>query len=275
MEVGMALSRMLRPLALAALAALACAKPAAAEEDLDMCIPDVASAPARVVPAALRLAQAAVEVKITYVGHSTFLIESPGGIKIATDYNDYVRPRERLDVITMNKAHNTHFSYAPDPAIPHVLRGWEPRGGSAKHDLKVGDVRVRNISTNIRDWGGGTEYGGNSIFVFEVAGLCIAHLGHLHHLLNPEHFKQLGRIDVLLVPVDGGYTLDLEGMLDVIKRIRAPIMIPMHYFSQSTLDRFLSRMGSAFAVERREAPVLVVSRETLPAPPRVVVLPGR
>src|ERR671917_177512 len=97
-------------------------------------------------------------------------------------------------------------------------------GGPARHDLQLGDMRVRNIPTNIRDlWGGGgTQYDANSIFVFETAELCIAHLGHLHHTLEPSHLRKLGRIDVVLVPVDGGYTLDTDGMIEVVKAIGAP-----------------------------------------------------
>ena len=71
------------------------------------------------------------EVGITYVGHATFLIESPGGVRAATDYNDYVRSPVLPDVATMNKAHTTHYTDRPDPGIKHVLRGWDPRGGAA------------------------------------------------------------------------------------------------------------------------------------------------
>lgn len=223
-----------------------------------------------IVPAAL----SRDEVGITFVGHATFLIESPGGIHIATDYNDYVRPAVPPDVVTMNKAHSTHFSHRPDPAIQHVLRGWNPAGGPARHDIEVGDVRIRNVVTNIRDWGGGTERDGNSIFVFQTADLCIAHLGHLHHTLTPEHLKQIGRIDVVLVPVDGSYTLDTEGMIEVLKALNAPLMVPMHYFGQATLQRFLDRVREAWPVAFHEKPSIVVSRASLPQAPRFVVLPG-
>jgi hypothetical protein len=140
----------------------------------------IAAAPPLVLQAALTQD----EVALTFVGHATFLIETPQGIRIATDYNDYVRPAAPPQIATMNKAHSTHFSRAPDPGIPHVLRGWNPSGGPAHHDLTVGDVRVRNVPTNIRDYAGGTEFDGNSIFVFETTQLCIAHLGHLHHTLS-------------------------------------------------------------------------------------------
>lgn len=231
----------------------------------------VARGPAFVQRAAL----ARGEVGLTFVGHATFLIESPGGVRIATDYNDFVRPTVVPDVATMNKAHTTHFSYNPDPRIGHVLRGWGVKGEPAHHDLTVGDVRIRNIATNIRGGESGTEYAANSIFIVETAGLCVAHLGHLHHTLEPSHLKKLGRIDVLLVPVDGGYTLDLDGMMEVLASINARLMVPMHYFGPSTLARFLDRARERYEVAFERSASITVSRATLPDKPKVLVLPGR
>jgi L-ascorbate metabolism protein UlaG (beta-lactamase superfamily) len=162
----------------------------------------------------------------------------------------------------------------PDPGIAHVLRGWGSPDGPARHDLQVRDVRVRNVPTNIRDWGSGTEYDGNSIFVFEIAGLCIAHLGHLHHTLEPSQLRKLGRIDILLVPVDGSYTLDLDGMMEVLRDIDPCLVIPMHFFGPATLARFLDRARERYQVTYAPSASLVVSREKLPTQARVIVLPG-
>ena len=214
------------------------------------------------------------EVGLTFLGHATFLIETPQGVRIATDYSDGTRPPVTPDVATMNKAHSTHFSYHPDPGIKHVLRGWSPTGGPAVHDLTVQDVRIRNVSTNIRSYGGATEYNGNSIFVFETAQLCIAHLGHLHHTLSPEHLTKLGRIDVLLVPVDGGYTLETFDMMEVLRSINAPLMIPMHFFGPSTLNRFLGSAREHFPVEFSDTAAITLSRATLPKSSKILVLPG-
>src|ERR671912_1202383 len=251
---------------------LAAANPVRAQtQEHEACPGFVASLKSLVQPAALSRG----EVSLTFVGHATFLIESPGGVRAATDYNDYVRASEVPDVATMNRAHSTHYSTRPDPAIKHVLPGWNPAGGAARHDLTFGDVRVRNVPTNIRDlWGGGgTQYDMNSIFVFETAELCVAHLGHLHHTLEPSHLKKLGRIDVVLVPVDGGYTLDTDGMMEVLKGIGAPLMVPMHYFNPSTLNRFLAKAKEQWPVEFSKSPSIVVSRAMLPTSPKVMVLP--
>jgi L-ascorbate metabolism protein UlaG (beta-lactamase superfamily) len=241
----------------------------------DRCPGLVAADRPQVVPAAFRLATLADgEVRLTYVGHSTFLIESPRHVRIATDYNDYLRPAVVPDIVTMNHAHSTHYTDHPDPAIKYVLRGWAADEKPAEHDVTYQDVRVRNVPTNIRDWGGGTQRHGNSIFIFEVAQLCIAHLGHLHHTLTQQQLNDIGRVDVVLAPVDGSYTLDLDGMVEVLHALKAPLTIPMHYFGVYTLNRFLDRMKQDWDVEMGETPSLVLSRASLPTKPKVLVLPG-
>ena len=254
------------------------APPAAKPEMMENCPGLVATAPPPFRRASLSLASlASDQVRISYIGHSTFLIESPRGVKIATDYNDYVRPRGLPDVVTMNHAHSTHYTDNPDPGIKHVLRGWGPSPDRpARHDIQIADVRVRNVPTNIRDWSGGTERHGNSIFIFEIANMCIAHLGHLHHTLTQQQLNEIGRVDVVMVPVDGSVTLDFDGMAEVLQALKAPLMIPMHYFSTYSLRRFVDKLGEkSVQVESSESSSVVVSKTTLPTTPKLLVLPGR
>ncbi len=219
------------------------------------------------------VAATAQEVAITYVGHSTFRIETAAGIAIATDYFGAAGPGRAPDVATMNKAHETHYTDFPDPAIRFVLRGWNPAGtGPAEHLLTLGDVTIRNVTTDIRGWGA-PEKDGNSIFVFEVADLCIGHLGHLHHELTDAHYAMLGRLDVVMAPVDGSYTLEIGQMTGVLKRLKASLVLPMHAFGAWSLQRFLEGMRSDFDVAFSEGAGVRVSRETLPARPTVLVLP--
>ena len=263
-------------LAAATHAAAQGAAPPTKPEMMRNCPGLVAARPPFVELAALRFAALERDqVRISYVGHSTFLIESPQLVRIATDYNDYVRPPVLPDIVTMNHAHDTHFTDRPDPRIKHVLRGWGPSPNQpARHDIQVKDVRVRNVPTNIRDWAGGTERHGNSIFIYEMANMCIAHLGHLHHTLTQQQLDEIGRIDVVFTPVDGTVTLDADGMIEVLQALKAPLMIPMHYFSTYTLHRFLERVRQNWTVELSEIPSLVVSKTSLPTSPKVTVLPG-
>jgi L-ascorbate metabolism protein UlaG (beta-lactamase superfamily) len=225
-----------------------------------------------------RLWRAAAEpekaVAIEFLGHASFLIESPQGVRIVTDYNDLIRAPATPDIVTMNNAHPTHYSDNVEPGVKYVLRGWGTAGGVAAHNLEYRDVKVHNVPTNLRE-GIDTRYNGNSIFVFEIADLCIAHLGHLHHILTPTHLSELGQIDIVMVPVDGAFTLNQDEMNEVLRQIGPKIAIPMHVFTQATLDRFLARAAEHFTLRRLPEPRIVVSRAELPAEPEIVVLPGR
>jgi L-ascorbate metabolism protein UlaG (beta-lactamase superfamily) len=246
------------------------AAPSTKSETVESCPGLVARRPPFAIPAALNVDQ----VRISYIGHSTFLLESPQLVRVATDYNDYVRPPVLPDIVTMNHAHSTHYTDSPDPGIKYVLRGWAEDEKPARVDLQYKDVRVRNVPTNIRSWDGGTERHGNSIFIFEVANLCIVHVGHLHHTLTQRQLNEIGGVDVVMVPVDGTLTLDLEGMIEVLHTLKAPLIIPMHYFSAFTLDHFLQRVRQDWEVEIAEVPSVLVSKTSLPAKPKVLVLPG-
>jgi L-ascorbate metabolism protein UlaG (beta-lactamase superfamily) len=238
--------------------------------------PALASCPGPVASRSPQLWHAALapdQVGIEFLGHASFLIESPAGVTIVTDYNGFNRPRFAPDIVTMNNAHSSHYTDDPDPGIKYVLRGWDPGGGMAVHNLTYRDVHIRNVPTNVRDFGG-TRYNGNSIFIFELADLCIAHLGHLHHVLTPEHLADIGQLDVVMVPVDGTWTMDQGGMLEVIAQLHPRLLIPMHYFGARTLELFLSRVRETYAIKLSETASVTLSRATLPTRPEVLVLPG-
>lgn len=218
-------------------------------------------------------AEAKDEVRITYAGHSTYVIETPGGVRIATDYSGVYGSDPLPDVVTMNKAHRTHYTEMPDPGIAHVLRGWNPEGGAANHALGVGDAYIRNVPTDIRTWGGELERDANSIFIFEVAGLCIGHLGHLHIRLADAHYAAIGRLDVVMTPIDGGITLSLDAMSEIAERLSSSIILPMHRHS-TPIEAFTGGMGPGFAVEFRDSPSLTVSLRTLPRQRTIIVLKG-
>ena len=239
----------------------------------------MANAPPLAVPVSLRRTAAKAEdVAITYVGHSTYYIDTPGGVRIATDFNGAYRTGRLPDVITMNRAHSTHYTLFPDPKIPHVLHGWGENGQAAQVSTRVGDVYIRNVPTDIRRYYGEGTSGamikdGNSIFIFEVAGLCIGHLGHLHHKLDDTHFAAIGRLDIVMVPIDGTYTMSLDGVSEITKRLRASVVLPMHRFA-TPLDEFMRLIGQQFVIDQRTERTLKISRDTLPGTPTVIILEG-
>jgi L-ascorbate metabolism protein UlaG (beta-lactamase superfamily) len=239
----------------------------------------MANAPPRATPVSFRrLAAKTDEVAITYGGHSTYYIDTPGGVRIATDYSGAYRIGRLPDVVTMNRAHSTHYTLFPDPKIPHVLHGWGDDGQPARIALRVGDVYIRNVTTDIRRFFGDDSNGemikdGNSIFIFEVGGLCIGHLGHLHHKLDESHFAAIGRLDIVMVPIDGSYTMSLDGVSDITRRLRASIVLPMHRF-MTPLDEFMRRIGQQFEIDMRTERTLKISRGSLPSTPTVIILDG-
>src|ERR1700730_18455894 len=85
----------------------------------------MSNAPPRATPVSLRQAAATTNgVAITYAGHSTYYIDTPGGVRIATDFIGAYTVGRLPDVVTMNRAHSTHYTLFPDPRIPLVLHGW-------------------------------------------------------------------------------------------------------------------------------------------------------
>jgi L-ascorbate metabolism protein UlaG (beta-lactamase superfamily) len=182
---------------------------------------------------------------ITFVGHASYQIDTPQGVRAITDYNGINGFGRHPDIVTMNHAHDTHFTDQPEEGITYVLRGWPDEGQTeAKRDVTLKDMRVWNVPTNIRSWmDGQIHINGNSIFIFAIGDLCIAHLGHLHHRLTPEHLEELGRIDVLMVPIDGSYTMGVPLMVEVVQQIDPKVVLPMHYWGKSQLDRFVTLLA--------------------------------
>jgi L-ascorbate metabolism protein UlaG (beta-lactamase superfamily) len=212
---------------------------------------------------------------ITFLGHSSYQIDTPQGVRAITDYNGVNGFGRKPDIVTMNNAHSTHFTDDPEEAITYVLRGWPSQPGEteARHEVAL---KVWNVPTNARDWGGNSaRINGNSIFIYAIADLCIAHLGHLHHRLTKEHLDELGRIDVLMVPIDGAYTMGMPLMVEVVRQIQPRIVLPMHYWGRSQVDRFESLMAELDAdfvwPDRR---TIEVVREELPEKLTVMVVGG-
>ncbi|MEO8243922.1 MAG: MBL fold metallo-hydrolase [bacterium] len=213
------------------------------------------------------------EVRIRYLQHAEFAIQVAGLLAV-TDYTGEIgNPAVVPDVVTMNNAHETHYTDHPDPRIPLVLRGWGPAGHPAAIDIDLGVMRVRNVTTDLRGpFGEGARKDGNSIFIFEAAGLCIGHLSHLHQIPTDAQYAAIGRLDVVMVPVDGAYTMDVADMAEVVRHLHARVVLPMHWFTPQGLAQFLVQLNKDFTILVPESAELVVSRGSLPERPEVVVL---
>ena len=88
-------------------------------------------------------------VRLQYIAHASFLLETHGGLTAVTDFTGFIGNVDLIPgVVTMNHAHDTHWTAAPDPAIPHVLPGWGAWGQGIDHHLDLGEMLVRNVSTS-------------------------------------------------------------------------------------------------------------------------------
>jgi L-ascorbate metabolism protein UlaG (beta-lactamase superfamily) len=214
-------------------------------------------------------------VRIHYLDHATFLIATPGGLVAATDFTGLTGMGALApDIVTMNNAHISHYATRPDPRIRYVLKGWVQDGRPADYTLDLGEMLVRNVTTDRRPRLGeadGEE--ANSIFIFEVAGLCIGHLSHLHIIPTEEDFAAIGRLDVVMVPVDDGATLRVGDAAAVVRRLHARVVIPMHWFSEPSREEFIADLAPDYQVLRLDDPDIVLSRDNLPGQPTIIVLP--
>ena len=138
---GLVMLRCFRAI-LALLGALVATAAAAAQDAPRSECLAMANAAPRATPVGLRSADAKTdEVAITYAGHSTYYIDTPGGVRIATDFSGAYTTGRLPDVVTMNRAHSTHYTLFPDPRIPHVLHGWGDDGQPAK----IADAHRRRL----------------------------------------------------------------------------------------------------------------------------------
>ncbi len=237
------------------------------------CYP-VAGLSPRIVPARFDVAAVpAHHVRIDFVGHSSFEIESPEGVRIVTDYNGYIRPQRVPHIVTMNRAHDTHFTDFIEKDIRFVLRGWDPKGGLARHNLSLKDVRVRNVPTNIEDWGG-KLVNNNSMFVIETVGLCIVHISHLHHVLSKDQLRDLGRIDIAFAPIDGMWTMSHQELFEVLENIKPMLISPMHLGSMGGVNAFVAKASAMWKVRRHEGPSIELTFRDLPRKTEVLFLQG-
>lgn len=209
-------------------------------------------------------------MKIKWLGHSSFLIESERGIKIITDPFDetlgYKLPRIKVNIVTVSHEHFDHNFVRGVRGRPVVFKGlvnreshkMEFRGVSAYHDSVYGGQR-----------------GLNTIFVIKADGLNLCHLGDLGHILDSDKLDEIGTIDILFIPVGGFYTIDNSQATQVIKDIKPKIAIPMHYktdaikFSIDPVEVFLSNKDNVQILKSSE---FEITEDTLPKNTQIYVL---
>jgi len=223
----------------------------------------------------MRVAMAtAPGVTIEWMGHSTFQITSSKGTRILTDPHgafDLPHPTLPQHIVTTSHQHGPHNSVHMAPGTPVILHGLTPTGEDwQKISTTIRDVSVYAVPA-YHDKSQGMQRGKNAIFVFRVDDICIAHLGDLGHVLTPEQLKMMGKIDLLLMPIAGGYfTVTPAEARDVTKQVNPKIVIPMHFWWEQAVQEFVQGMPK---VKMLNTPVLKISKSELPNSTEVFVMP--
>lgn len=206
------------------------------------------------------------------MGHASFLIKSKD-ISIVTDPFDpqkvgFPFPKIEVDIVTISHDHSDHNNLVGVSGSPKAILG------PGEYEIK-GAV-IFGIESD-HDAKGGKERGQNTIYLFELEDLKLAHLGDLGRKLNAGEVEALGDVDVLFIPVGGVYTIDAETAAEVVTQLEPKIVIPMHYQTPDlklskdleTVESFLEEMG---AKDVRREKKFKVAKSSLPDETQVIVL---
>lgn len=220
-------------------------------------------------------------MEIKYLGHSAFRIKS-GAVTLVTDPFDpgmVGLPFAKIsaDIVTISHQHKDHNFLEK---IEGTAERSEPLIFDAPGEYEASDVGVVGFNS-YHDDKQGAERGKNTIFVFQIEGVLVAHMGDLGHQLSDKEIEDLGPIDVLLIPVGGVFSLGPDGAAKVISALGPSLVVPMHYKlpgmsadfeSLVTVDEFLAK--AELETVRREDK-LRVTKDSLPEDTEVVVLSAK
>ena len=206
---------------------------------------------------------------ITWYGQACFLITTPQGTKILTDpieLKDYKVPKDVIpDVVTVSHKHPDHNAVSSVSGSPEIIYGTSrvetnSQEKSTPVDRKIKEARIYDVgSYHFRPSINSTL---NSIFVFEFDSVRIVHLGDLGMTLTPEQIEKIGRVDVLMIPVGGEYTIwgaTADSVVAQLKPTRA--VIPMHF--RTRVADFLPYTADDFVKGKSEAARIAGNQYTL------------
>jgi len=206
---------------------------------------------------------------IDWSGHSCFRIRGRQAAVVTDPYPPdlgYSLGKPTADIVTVSHQHPSH-SYVQGV-------GGEPKLVTRPGEYEISGVLIIGIPT-FHDAEGGGKRGKNTVYLMEIDGMTICHLGDLGHVLTAEQVEEIDDVDVLLLPVGGVSTINAPMAAEVIRQIEPKVVVPMHYKTPAlnrelgTVEKFLKEMG----IERMNSqPKLSLTPSSLPISTQVFLL---
>ena len=212
-------------------------------------------------------------MEISYLGHSSFKIRGKTATLVTDPYSpemtDLKFPKVQADIVTISHQHEDHNKKELIQGLPFIISG--------PGEYEVKGVFIFGISS-FHDSSEGSERGPNTIYLIEIEGLRICHLGDLGHKLSDLKLQELNGVDILFIPVGGIFTIGPRQASEVIAQLEPKIVIPMHYNfpglnmavfgKMSSLEDFLREMGE----KGQYLPKLQITRDRLPEEMQIIIL---
>jgi L-ascorbate metabolism protein UlaG (beta-lactamase superfamily) len=170
---------------------------------------------------------------IQWNGHSCFTITNQNGTKIVTDpFPDgigYKVPELTANIVTVSHDHFDHNNLAMIKSNFEAIR---ERG-----QFNVKSIKIKGTKT-YHDTENGALRGENTVYTYNIDGVNVCHLGDLGHELTAEQIKSIGKVDVVMIPVGGYYTIEPDVAAKVVNQLNPKVVIPMHYKTDALIDDF-------------------------------------
>ena len=205
---------------------------------------------------------------ITYLGHASFRL-SGKSLSVVIDPYEEVKSGQRFnktsaDVVLVSHEHFDHNKVELVEGKRKVIDG--------PGEYEIDGVSFIGLPT-YHDEKKGEERGKNTVYIVEMDGVRIAHLGDLGHKLDEKTLSAMGEIDVLMVPVGGVYTIDSEVAAEVVRSIEPKFVLPMHYGLKKedeleTVEPFVTALG----IKSEEMAKLTIKPSDLIGEDQMVVL---
>lgn len=188
-------------------------------------------------------------MKIKWYGQSCFRLTAENGTKIVIDPHKlfcYKPPEVEANIVTVSHNHGDHNNVGAVKGDFALIR--DP--GVFSHE----GIGIKGIPT-FHDNVSGAKRGKNIVYTFKIDGLNVCHCGDLGHLLSPEQIKEIGKVDILFLPVGGRATLDAGGAAEVMKQLGPAVVIPMHYRTEAMgfLGFLFGKVDTFITVSKKDA----------------------